>query len=54
MKLSQFVQKQIKDDKEALQYTLKEIPLSITANVFNSDFVIIYSKIKQKQNKKQA
>lgn len=42
-----------KDDKKkkALQYTLKEFTLSITANVFNSDFVIIHLKIKQKQNK---
>lgn len=43
-----------KDDKKTLQYTLQKITLSITANVFNSDFVIIHSKIEQKQNKKQA
>lgn len=41
-----------KDDKKTLQYTLQKITLSITAN--NGDFVIIHSKIEQKQNKKQA
>lgn len=37
-----------KDDKKALQYTLKYVTLSITANVINGDFVIIHSKIKTK------